>query len=47
MKEYYVKSMLSGLVTIVIATSSLQAIKKGQRFFSEPNRNKVPVRLLN
>ena len=47
MNKYYVKSMLSGLVTVIIAKSSIEAIKKGQRFFSEPNRNKVPVTLLN
>ena len=45
--KYYVKSMLSGLVVVIVAKSDRQAMKKGQRYFSEPNRAKIPVMLLN
>ena len=34
MKEYRVKSLLSGLITIVVATSQLQAIQKGREHFN-------------
>ena len=45
--KYYVKSMLSGLVVVIVAKSDRQAMKRGQRYFSEPNRTKTPVILLN
>ena len=47
MKEFIIVNLLNGIITIVIAKSVLEAIKKGQRYFSEPNRNKVPVQVLN
>lgn len=47
MKEYIVVNILTGIVTIVVAKGVLDALKKGQIHFSEPNRNKVPVRLYN
>ena len=46
MEEYIVKSMLSGVVVVIMAKSVRNALKKGSEHFSEPNRNKVPVKLL-
>ena len=40
-------NLLSGIITIVIAKSVFDAIRKGQNYFSEPNRNKIPVQVLN
>ena len=45
--KYKVINLLNGMITIVIANSLLEAIRKGQRYFSEPNRNKVPVQVFN
>ena len=45
--EYKVINLLNGMVTIVVAKSVLQAIKEGQKHFTEPNRRKVPVQVLN
>ena len=42
-KRYNVKSMLSGLVVVIIAKNDRQAMKRGQKYFSEPN----PVRIVN
>jgi hypothetical protein len=47
MKEYFVVNLLNGIVTVIIAKNILSAIRKGQIYFSEPNRGKVPVTLLN
>ena len=47
MKEYYIKSILTGSVTLIVAKNLYSAIKKGREYFSEPNRNKAPVRVLN
>jgi len=47
MKEYMIINLLSGIITIVIAKSVFDAIRKGQSYFSEPNRNKIPVQVLN
>ena len=47
MKQYKVINVLNGIVTIVVAKGLLDAIRKGQMYFSEPNRNKVPVEVLN
>ena len=47
MIEYKVINLLTGVVTIVIATSIYEAIRKGKRYFTGPNRNKVPVQVLN
>ena len=45
--EYKVINMLNGAVTIVIADNMYKAISKGQKYFSEPNRNKIPVQVFN
>lgn len=45
--EYKIVNLLNGIVTIVIANNVYQAIKKGQKEFSEPNRTNVPVQVLN
>ena len=37
-KEYKVKSLLSGLIVIVVASSQLQAIKKGTEHFNHDVR---------
>ena len=46
MKEYIIVNLLSGIITIIVAKSVTQAIKKGQSYFSEPNRNIVPVEVV-
>ena len=38
MKNYKIKSMLSGLIIIVVASSQLQAIQKGQKHFNHDVR---------
>ena len=45
--KYKVINLLNGMITIVIANSLLEAIRKGHSYFSEPNRNKVPVQVFN
>ena len=45
--KYKVINLLNGAVTIVIAKGLLDAIRKGQNHFTEPNRNKIPVQVLN
>lgn len=47
MIEYKIVNLLSGIVTIIIAKNVFDAIRRGQSYFSEPNRNKVPVKVLN
>lgn len=47
MNRYNVKSMLSGLVIVIIASGKISAIKKGQKYFSEPNRATIPVRIVS
>ena len=47
MKEYIIVNLLSGIVTIVIAKSLIEAIRKGQKYFSEPCKRRVPVQVLN
>ena len=47
MSRYYVKSILSGAVTVVVARNVYDAVKKGSKYFSEPNRPNVPVRVLS
>jgi len=44
---FKIVNLLNGLVTIVIAKNVFEAIKKGQKEFSEPNRRNVPVQVLN
>ena len=45
--KYKVINLLNGTVTIVVSNSLLGAIKKGQNYFTEPNRTTVPVPVLN
>ncbi len=33
MKEYYIKNMLSGLVTVIVSKNRYNAIKKGIEYF--------------
>ena len=47
MKEFRVVNLFSGMVTVVIAKSILDAIKEGQKHFTEPNSPKAIVRVLN
>ena len=47
MIEYKVVNLLNGAVTIIIADNIFNAIKKGSKYFSEPNRSKVPVQVFN
>ena len=44
--EYKVVNLLNGAVTIVVAASIFQAIRRAKRYFSEPNRSKIPVQIL-
>lgn len=46
MKEYKIINLLTGMITIVVAKSIFSAIKKGQEYFSEPNRNTTPVQIM-
>ena len=45
--EYNVKSMLSGLIVVITAKNDRQAIRRGRKYFSEPNRAMIPVRIIN
>ena len=45
--KYKVINLLNGAVTIVIAKGLIDAIRKGQNHFTEPNGNKVQVQVLN
>ena len=47
MDEYRVVNLLNGMVTIVVAKGVLEAMKKGQKYFTEPNRNTARVQVLN
>ena len=47
MKEFRIVNLFSGIVTIVVAKSVLDAIKKGQKHFTEPNRSTARVQVLN
>ena len=47
MKDFIVVNLFSGRVTVVVAKNVLDAIKKGQNYFTEPNRRKVSVQVLN
>ena len=44
--KYKIVNLLNGAVTVVVAKSYVSAIKKGRRYFSEPNRTKVPVQVI-
>ena len=35
------------MVTIVVAKGVFEAMKKGQKYFTEPNRNTARVQVLN
>ena len=45
--KFKVINLLNGAVTVVVAKSYVSALKKGRDYFSEPNRNKVPVQAFN
>jgi len=45
--EYRVANLLNGMVTIVVANSVLDAMKKGQKYFTEPNRSVAKVQVIN
>ena len=47
MEEYRVVNLFSGMVTIVVASNVLNAIKEGQKYFTEPNINTARVQVLN
>ncbi len=47
MKDFIVVNLLNGMVTVVVAKSVLDAVKQGQKYFTEPNRRKVSVQVLN
>ena len=47
MEEFRVVNLFNGMVTIVVASNVLDAIKQGQEYFTEPNRPKAIVRVLN
>ena len=47
MNQYKIVNLLNGMITLVVAKSYVSALKKGRDYFSEPNRNKVPVQVLN
>ena len=45
--KFKIINLLNGAVTVVVAKSYVSALKKGRDYFSEPNRNKVPVQAFN
>jgi hypothetical protein len=47
MKEYIIVNLLSGIITIVVAKSLIEAIRKGQKYFSGACKRRVPVQVLN
>ena len=47
MDEYRIVNLLNGMITIVIANSVIDAMKKGQKHFTEPNRRVASVQVLN
>ena len=47
MVTFKIVNLLNGIITIVIAKNVFEAIKEGQKEFSEPNRRNVPVQVLN
>ena len=47
MDEYRVANLLNGMVTIVVANNVLDAMKKGQKYFTEPNRSIARVQVIN
>ena len=47
MKDFLVVNLLNGIVTMIVAKSVLDAKRKGQIYFTEPNRRKVAVQVLN
>ena len=47
MEEFRVVNLFSGMVTIVVASNVLDAIKEGQKHFTEPNRSTARVQVLN
>ena len=46
-KGYKVINLANGLITMVIANSLIEATRKGQRYFTEPNRPIARVQVLN
>ena len=44
--KYKIVNLLNGAVTLIIANNTLQAIRRGQDFFTEPNRPTVHVQIL-
>ena len=45
--EYKVINMLNGAIVLIVAKNRYRAMSKGRKYFSEPNRNKVPVQAFN
>lgn len=45
--KYKVINMLNGAITVIDARSKYRAMHKGRKYFSEPNRNKIPVEVFN
>ena len=46
-KGYVVVNLANGLITLVVAKSLIEATKKGQKYFTEPNRPIARVQVLN
>ena len=46
-KGYRVINLANGLITMVIANSLIEATRKGQSYFTEPNRPIARVQVLN
>mgnify|MGYP003148858177 CR=1 FL=1 len=45
--KYKVINLLNGAVTVIIAKNLYQASRRGKRYFSEPNRDKIPVQIVS
>ena len=46
-RGYKVINLANGLITMVIANSLIEATRKGQKYFTEPNRPTARVQVLN
>ena len=44
--KYKIVNLLSGMLTIVIPDNVYSALKKGQKYFTEPNRPVTPVQVI-
>ena len=44
--KYRVKNVLNNAIVVVDATGRIEALNKGRKVFTEPNRNPIPVTIV-